>query len=216
MISALMQFDFLKRLFVKAPAKKPVVSRAPKSASAKNQTPTPPNSEKLLAEARALLIAQQADRLASALKLRWNPRMRSTAGMAYWRQSLITLNPRLIEFGEDEIQRTLRHELAHLLAHDRAKGRRISPHGAEWKRACRDLGLADEKRTHELPLPRREIARKLFYRCPSCAVEIARVKPLSRGAACIRCCRRHNRGRYDARYRFEKVESRTGKVTAKS
>lgn len=209
MISALMQFDFLKRLFIKAPAKKTGVSRIAKK-------PILPSTEKLLAEAKALVAAQHADRLASVLKLRWNPRMRSTAGMAYWRQSLITLNPRLVEFGDEEIQRTLRHELAHLLAHDRAKGRRISPHGAEWKRACRDLGLKDEKRTHDLPFPRRDIARRLFYRCPSCAVEIARVKPLSRGAACIRCCKAHNRGRYDARFRFEKIENRTLKSDAKS
>ena len=208
MISMLMQFDFLKRLLIKAPVKKTGVPRTEKRENTKAENPAIPSSEKLLAESKSLLIAQQADHLASVLKLRWNSRMRSTAGMAYWRQSLITLNPRLAEFGEEEIQRTLRHELAHLLAHDRAKGRRISPHGAEWKHACRDLGLKDEKRTHELPLPRRTVARKLFYRCPSCAVEIARVKPLSRGAACIRCCRKHNRGRYDARYRFEKVESK--------
>ena len=68
--------------------------------------------------------------------------MRSTAGMAYPRRSLVTLNPRLREFGDEEVDRTLRHELAHLLAHHRAGRRRIAPHGPEWARACRDLGLA--------------------------------------------------------------------------
>ena len=64
---------------------------------------------------------------------------------------LISLNPRLCEHGADEIDRTLRHELAHLLAQFRAGRRRILPHGAEWREACRDLGIADEKRCHTLP-----------------------------------------------------------------
>ena len=50
---------------------------------------------------------------------------RFTAGMAYPSRGLIHLNPRLREFGDDEVNRTLRHELAHLLAHHRA-GRRVA------------------------------------------------------------------------------------------
>jgi hypothetical protein len=64
----------------------------------------------------------------------------------------------------------------------------------------------DEKRTHDLPLPRRKIARRHHYRCPACATTIARVRPLRRGSACVQCCRVHNRGRYDARFRFERIE----------
>ncbi len=30
------------------------------------------------------------------------------------------------------------HELAHLIAFGRNRGRRIQPHGAEWKQACAD------------------------------------------------------------------------------
>jgi predicted SprT family Zn-dependent metalloprotease len=115
---------------------------------------------------------------------------------------LVRLNPRLREFGDEEIDRTLRHELAHLLAHERAGRRRIAPHGGEWRKACHDLGAPDEKRTHDLPLPRRTVARRYHYRCPACGSRIARVKPLKRGSACLECCRAHNRGRYDARFRF--------------
>lgn len=138
----------------------------------------------------------------------WNSRMRSTAGMAYPKQALIKLNPRLREIGEDEVDRTLRHELAHLLAHHRAGRRRIAPHGKEWRRACADLGLPDEARCHTLPLPRRTLTRRHAYRCPACEVEVRRVRPFRRATACLTCCRKHSGGRYDERFRFVKLRER--------
>jgi SprT protein len=196
-----MQFDFLKRLFTPRPRPTREVRLEIRAAR-----PAPPDAEELLAVARRLLMAAGAPSLAGRVQVRWNPRMRSTAGTAFPARSLVTLNPRLAEFGAEEVSRTLRHELAHLLAYERAGRRRIAPHGAEWRRACRDLGLPGEKRTHDLPLPRRQRKPRYFYRCPSCAVEVARVVPLKRGSACLRCCRSHNRGRYDARFRFVLLE----------
>ena len=154
--------------------------------------------------ARELLRSAGTAELAARVRVRWNPRMRSTAGMASAAKSVVTLNPRLVEFGWEEIDRTLRHELAHLLAHERAGRRRIAPHGREWQRACLALGLVDEKRCHDLPLPRRRLEPRHHYRCPHCAVVIGRVRPLRRKSACLACCRRHNRGRYDERYRFQR------------
>jgi predicted SprT family Zn-dependent metalloprotease len=103
------------------------------------------------------------------------------------------------------VERTLRHELAHLLAQHRAGRRRIAPHGPQWQQACRDLGLVDETRCHTLPLPRRQMHARHVYRCPSCKVEVRRVRPFGRKTACLACCRRHNRGRYHDRFRFVKV-----------
>jgi predicted SprT family Zn-dependent metalloprotease len=143
--------------------------------------------------------------LAAQVRVVWNPKMRSTAGMAYPGKALIKLNPRLCQFGDGEVDQTLRHELAHLLAHHRAGRRRISPHGPEWRKACADLGMPDEKRCHNLPLPRREIARRHVYRCPQCRVEIRRVRPMRRPSACLSCCRKHAGGRYDERFRFVKA-----------
>lgn len=222
-----MQFDFIKRLFGKRPPQP--VEAEPKPATAPIPAPPTPASPPvpapqapvqssvrklvkldaapLLVESRRLLAGAGAPALAGRVQVRWNPRMRSTAGMAYPGKSLVTLNPRLLEFGEEEVSRTLRHELAHLLAHERVGRRRIQPHGEEWRQACRDLGLADEKRTHNLPLPRRAIARRHHYRCPGCGITVARVKPLRRESACLKCCRTHNRGRYDARFRFVRVPS---------
>jgi len=145
------------------------------------------------------------DELASRVQIRWNPRMRSTAGMAYPGRALITLNPRLLAFGNAEIDRTMRHELAHLLAHHRAGRRRIAPHGAEWQAACRDLGLHDESRCHALPLPRRQMTRPHAYRCPNCGVTIRRTRPMRKKAACLNCCRAHAGGRYDERFRFVRM-----------
>ena len=194
-----MQFNFLQRLFGKR--ERPRAREAPPSPVAVKVVPEPP--EPLLDEARALLRMAGAMALADRVRVEWDARLRTTAGLAFPGRSLVRLNPRLRAFGEEEIRRTLRHELAHLLAHERAGRRKIAPHGAEWRRACGDLGLPGEKRTHDLPLPRRVIARRHHYRCPACGVALARVRPLKRGSACLRCCRAHSRGCYDARFRFE-------------
>jgi predicted SprT family Zn-dependent metalloprotease len=178
----------------------------PKPKSARPSTPLRAGSDPALeAQARRLLAALGCHALASKVRVTWNPRMRSTAGTAHAAHALVTLNPRLRAFGDAEIDRTLRHELAHLLAHYRAGRRRIAAHGPEWRRACHDLGLPDEKRCHDLPLPRRTQRARHFYRCPSCRVELARVRPLRRRSACLACCRKHSGGRYDDRFRFEKL-----------
>ena len=193
------QLDFLQqltRVFRAQPVAPPPPAPVPDPAGADSEW------EKL---ARTLLVEIGSADLAPTIRVVWNPRMRSTAGMAFPRRGLITLNPRLREFGDAEVDRTLRHELAHLLAHHRAGRRRIAPHGPEWIRACRDLGLVDEKRCHDLPLPRRQMTARHFYRCPSCAVKLQRVRPLRRKSACLGCCRRHNRGGYDERFRFQKI-----------
>src|SRR5947207_7245704 len=96
-------------------------------------------------QARGLLRQFSADKIAREIRVEWNPRMRSAAGRADFREKLIWLNPLLRDlvavstrptFGctngairdsrietescmgmvTDEIDRTLRHELAHLLA----------------------------------------------------------------------------------------------------
>ncbi|MEN9468828.1 MAG: hypothetical protein RL630_561 [Verrucomicrobiota bacterium] len=149
------------------------------------------------------------------LKVRvfWNPSLRTTAGMAMWSDRMVVLNPKLVEVSAAEVQRTLRHELAHLLAHHRAGRRRIEAHGEEWREACSDLGIPHESRCHELPFKRRRVARKFFYACPACSTILARVKPLRHTAACIKCCRKHHGGKYHASFRFRPIE-RPDKIAA--
>src|SRR6266498_3650306 len=158
-------------------------------------------------KARELLRVNGADKIAEAVRVEWNPRLKTAAGRADYRQKLIWLNPRL--FGHPtEIDRTLLHELAHILAQFRAGRRRIPPHGTEWQQACVDLGIADEKRCHNLPFPARTYAARFVYRCPNCRQEFPRVRRLRRAVACLVCCRKHNGGDFDSRFRLKLLSSR--------
>ena len=85
--------------------------------------------------------------------------MRGRRGTACWRTRRVTLNPKLVEISAEEVSKTLRHELAHLVAQDRAGRRRIAPHGREWRKACADLGIAGEARCHTLPFQARRMKR---------------------------------------------------------
>jgi SprT protein len=185
-------------------------------------------------KARKLLRRLGANKLAREIRVEWNPRMKSAAGRADFRQKLISLNPLLRnhcerraenQFGagkldclkqssltsdgqvdHDEIERTLRHELAHLLAQWRIGRRRIAPHGPEWREACRDLGIADEARCHNLPFASKVLPPRFVYRCPNCRQEFPRVRKIRRAIACLACCRKHNRGDFDPRFRLRLVE----------
>jgi SprT protein len=140
--------------------------------------------------------------LAQKVEVVWNPRMRSTAGRAWWPQRLIELNPKIDSLDAQQTERTLRHELAHLIAYERAGRRKIAPHGREWRQACSDLGIANESVCHQLPLPRRTQTIRYHYICPHCRAEIKRVRKIKRALACLTCCNMNSGGRYDARFRF--------------
>ena len=165
--------------------------------------------------ARELLRSLGADKLAREIRVEWNPRMRSAAGRADYREKLISLNPLLLnadlvsvsrQSGSDEIDRTLRHELAHLLAQWRVGRRRIDPHGPEWRQACCDLGIADEARCHNLPFASKTFPPRFVYRCPNCKEEFPRVRRIRRAIACLACCRKHNGGDFDPRFRLKLVD----------
>ena len=151
--------------------------------------------------ARDLLRSLGAARIAGELRVEWNSRLKTAAGRADYRSKLISFNPQLVHHPA-EIERTLQHELAHILAQFRAGRRRILPHGVEWRDACRDLGISDEKRCHNLPFPARTYAARFVYRCPNCRQEFRRVRRARRAVACLACCRAHNGGKFDARFRL--------------
>jgi predicted SprT family Zn-dependent metalloprotease len=158
----------------------------------------------LLQTARDLLNTNGAAQIANDLRVEWNSRLKTAAGRADYHEKLISLNPRLSEF-PIEIDRTLRHELAHILAQFRVGRRKISPHGVEWQQACIDLGIADEKRCHNLPFPARTFAARFVYRCPNCHQEFPRVRRMRRAVACLACCRKHNSGHFDPRFRLKPI-----------
>ena len=204
---------------MKSPTKKPAVSnrRSLKSNDQPGQSqldfvfPSTPSlvvlgrDAALEAKAREILRTLDAAELASSVQVEWNARLFSAAGRADYRRKLVSLNPRLREHGAAEIDRTLRHELAHLLAQFRAGRRRVAPHGAEWRKACRDLGIDDESRTHALPFPVQRRSRRYLYECPRCRKEFPRVRPITRAVACLECCRKFNRGKFDKSARLRLV-----------
>ncbi len=167
--------------------------------------PPPGRDATLEALARALLLPLDATPLAGQVQVEWLPRLRTSAGRAETKTARIVLNPRLCAHGEAEIDRTLRHELAHLLAYFRAGRRRIAPHGPEWQRACSDLGIAGEARCHTLPFPSQRQRRRYLYACPHCRRDFPRTRPLRRTSACLACCRDFNRGRFDRRFQLQLV-----------
>jgi SprT protein len=175
---------------------------------AAGKMPASPTAETavLLQIARDLLCTNGADRIARDLRVEWNPRLKTAAGRADYHDKLISLNLRLSEY-PSEIDRTLRHELAHILAQFRVGRRRILPHGTEWRQACFDLGIADEKRCHNLPFPTRTIAARFIYRCPNCRQEFPRVRRVRRAVACLACCRKHNGGDFDSRFRLKLINN---------
>ena len=160
----------------------------------------------LEARAREMLRELDADELAREVRVEWNARLFSAAGRADSRRKIVSLNPRLREHDAAEIDRTLRHELAHLLAQFRVGRRRVTPHGAEWRRACHDLGIGDEARCHALPFPIQRRARRFLYRCARCGKEFQRVRRIKRAVACLECCRKFNRGKFDLKARLWLVE----------
>lgn len=156
-------------------------------------------------KARELLRSNGAGQIAKEIRVEWNARLKTCAGRADYRFKVISLNPRLRDHGDAEIDRTLRHELAHLLAQFRAGRRRILPHGVEWRQACYDLEIGDEKRCHNLPFPVSERLRRYLYKCPNCQRDFPRVRRVRRAIACLACCLAHNGGEFDARFRLRLI-----------
>ena len=145
--------------------------------------------------------------LARKVRVSWNPRMQTTAGRAWWPDRAIELNPKLRNCEPEELWRTLKHELAHLVAYERCGRRHIDPHGFEWQAACVELGIPGEQPFHTLPFKRRLVKRNHSYVCPNCETTIHRVKPLRRTVACYDCCRKFNNGAYHDRFKLSKKKA---------
>jgi SprT protein len=145
--------------------------------------------------------------LARKVKVSWNGRMQTTAGRAWWPDRSIELNPKLKNCEPEELWRTLKHELAHLVAYERCARRRIEPHGREWQVACADLGIPGELSCHNLPFKRRQLKRNHVYICSNCFLVVRRVRPIKRAVACYDCCRKFNAGTYHDRFRLIKHTS---------
>ena len=202
-------FDFA-RLVTSPPEKKSETQNRPTTPS---EPPQPTNRSQpaprirgrvadaaLTRQCRELVAALGHELLARRVRVFWNSRLSTTAGLAHFQDSTIDLNPKLREFQPEEPDRTMRHELAHLVAQFRAGKRRIRAHGPQWQQACAELGIPGENRCHDLPLQRRRVRRKFAYQCRHCQIVVPRVRRLARHSACWACCQSLNGGRYSSKF----------------
>lgn len=168
----------------------------------------------LTQEARQWLRQLDCTGAAKALQVVWNGRLQTTAGTACAYTMRVELNPRLQAFGEAQISRTLRHEIAHVVAHIRAgkRARRIQTHGPEWRQACTELGIAGEPAFHDLPFERRTLARKHTYECPHCGLVAHRVRKFERYTACYQCCKKYNHGQFSPQFQFRRIPSEVARL----
>ena len=83
------------------------------------------------------------------------------AGKAYLTQNHVQLNSVLLQENvEDFIHQTIGHEVAHLATFARY-GRAVSPHGEEWKKMMRSIGL-EPNRCHNFDTSNSSVSKATF------------------------------------------------------
>lgn len=110
--------------------------------------------------------------LKQPLRLEWRD-LPVTAGRADLLRGVLVLS-RIVLTTEDAWRTTLRHEYAHFLVAERF-GRRVKPHGAEWRAMMALLGEVP-KVTHNYPVQRSRRARRIVLRCARCGTEFRRTR----------------------------------------
>lgn len=143
------------------------------------------------------------DGFLEAPDLRWNPRLRSSAGRfipgsrKFFRQAppAIEIASYLIEEERAAalIADTLAHEMIHYWLWVR---RKPYGHTAEFHAKMNLMGVS---RYNPVPKSR---PYKYVYLCGTCETEFPARRKLG-PLACARCCRQHSGGRYDARFKLE-------------
>lgn len=149
-------------------------------------------------------------------RLMWSRRLTRAAGNIDVRRRIIKLSvPLLIEsfqgtlFGpsfqicgvdcdsyETALREILKHEMIHLWLHERG---RPSGHTAEFRAKARAIGQPKTRHAIALPLPK----RGWIYVCVHCGHEFTRRRRYGRAVACGRCCKTHNGGKFDERFRLK-------------
>jgi predicted SprT family Zn-dependent metalloprotease len=108
-------------------------------------------------------------------KLEWSKRMRRTLGRAFMRQGVIRLSAWL---DEQQAESTLRHELAHIAV---GHGRRIQPHGPQWRVWAVRLGVEPRASARKVPAkaPAPNDSRMHWgLECPNCGIRLVRFRVL--------------------------------------
>lgn len=142
------------------------------------------------------------DGFLDAPALRWNSRLRSSAGRfvpgsrRFFREAPPTIEVASYLLEEKEAEKLVRDTLAHEMIHYWLWVRR-KPYGHtdEFYEKMHQMGCSRYN-----PVPRLKPV-KYTYQCPSCAREFPARKRLGT-LACATCCKQHSNGRYDPRFRL--------------
>lgn len=112
-------------------------------------------------------------------------------GLCCYRTQTISLSRPLALIAPEEVEDTLRHEIAHALAGDQAG------HGREWRIIARRVGARPERcgGTHSKDLPPGWAAT-----CSHCGYVSKFFRKPRRIKACGRCCKQYNGGRFTERF----------------
>lgn len=142
------------------------------------------------------------DSFLDAPVLRWNSRLRSSAGRFIpgsrkWLQDVppvIEVASYLLE--ESNAPHLIRDTMAHEMIHYWLWVRR-KPYGhtGEFLQKMREMGVSRYN-----PVPRVQ-PYKYVYRCGACSTEFPARRKLG-PLACARCCRTHSGGKYDVRFKL--------------
>lgn len=141
----------------------------------------------------------------------WNSRLRSAAGRFAPGSKFPPIRPARIELAEyllkienssHHIRDTLLHEMVHYYLWNR---RQPWGHTAEFKEILKRVGASRYNTVPQKGPPR------FRYQCPQCR-EIYGTKRKIRPSACLPCCRKFSRGRFDRRFSLVLLEQNQGEA----
>ena len=146
-------------------------------------------------------------------ELRWSRRLTRAAGTIRCEKRLITLSvPLLVEpfqqpdaafdicgvrcaSYEHAVREILKHEMIHLWLFEKKL-----PHGHTPAFRAKARAIGQPRTRHNIALP--PPTSGWLYRCAVCNSELHRRRRFGRPVACATCCKIHNRGRYDERFKL--------------
>lgn len=148
--------------------------------------PLPPVEELRQRAAALFELWRVPDR---SIEVRWNRRLKTSAGRAFVRSGRIELNPNLLAGAPEQVATVLTHEAAHVAAW-RLFGPAADAHGRQWRALMRLAGCSPAV-THDLPVrrARRAKTRYVYLRlCDGCGDR--RIMAAVRYGRCHGCSRR--------------------------
>jgi predicted SprT family Zn-dependent metalloprotease len=117
-----------------------------------NFTPLDNDHPVAIHHSRKVELEKEARELMDAHGLEdWAFRISTTAtslGMCYFQEKVIEFSEWFIHESDEQIDDTLRHEIAHALSYKRYGARDGTKHNYLWKMICREIGANPERIAH--------------------------------------------------------------------